>query len=103
MLRSQSVCFHMLAKIAAIVAIVWKPGFNRFAITRINEVNVYVCFTHFVPHNLLGTNWSKVGTKDPWVRNDWIPQYQYPNPATSYTWNLSFTSLSNPLHYKIPF
>ena len=33
---------------AAIVAIIWKPGFNRFAITRINEVNVYVCFKHFV-------------------------------------------------------
>ena len=25
---------------AAIVAIIWKPGFNRFVITRINEVNV---------------------------------------------------------------
>ena len=38
-------------------------------------------------HNLLGTNWSKVGTKrlslgtnrlaekDRWVRNDWIPTW----------------------------
>ena len=25
-----------------------ETGFNRFAITRIKEVNVYVCFKHFV-------------------------------------------------------
>ena len=61
--------------------------YNRFAITRINEINVYVCLCR----NLLGTNrpegWVRtdrkvgtkrpsLGTKDPWVRNDWIPEKQ---------------------------
>ena len=45
-----------------------------------NEVNVYVCFKHFViicwlliksgyKHLSLGTNC--LGMKDPWVQNDW--------------------------------
>ena len=69
---------------------------NRFAIIRINEMNVSVCFKQFVSWfvgyespRALGTNWSKVGTKrlslgtnrvgtkDPWVRNDWIPLYAW--------------------------
>ena len=56
---------------------------NRFAITRINEVNVYVCFKHFVSlcvgyesfrglgSNRLSLGTNRLGTKDPWVRNDW--------------------------------
>ena len=36
---------------------------NRFAITRINGVNVYVCLRHvgYESSRGLGTNWSKVG------------------------------------------
>ena len=56
-----------------------------FATTRISEINVYVCFKTFRVKIFLGTNRPKVGTKRlnlgtkrlgtkrPWVRNDWIP------------------------------
>ena len=48
----------------AIVAIIWKPGFNRFAITRINEVNVYVCFKD------RPEGWVRTSRK--WVRIVWV-------------------------------
>ena len=56
-----------------------------FAITRINEVGVHVCFKHFASlfvgyesSRELGTKClslgaNRLGAKDPWVRNDWIP------------------------------
>ena len=67
---------------AAIVAIIWKPGFNRFAVTRINEVNVYVCFKH------RPEGWVRTSRK--WVRIVWVRKI-HGYETTGYLLQMCFT------------